>query len=293
MPRPLRLHIPGAIYHVTLRGNHRRDIFFKANDRRILSDLIAEAIERFGARLHAYCFMTNHVHLLIQVADVPLGRLMLHIAGRYARTIQAALPTTGHLFEKRYHPVLVDADQYLLELLRYIHLNPVRAHMATSPDDYPWSSHHAYAGNREESWVTTDFALARFHSQRSEAVHAYRQFVCSHAARSAESPFDHCNPNDCRILGGDDFATRILDKAWRPQSRKTLEEIIDEACTIFAVTPEHLASTSRAALLVKARAWIAHQVVTLRVGSLATVARRFNRDESSLRHGVKKHFGGV
>jgi len=293
MPRPLRLHIPGAIYHVTLRGNHRRDIFFKANDRRILSDLIAEVIERFGARLHAYCFMTNHVHLLIQVADAPLGRLMLHIAGRYARTIQAALPTTGHLFEKRYHPVLVDADEYLLELLRYIHLNPVRARMVASPDDYPWSSHHVYAGNREESWVTTGFALSRFHLQRDKAVHAYRQFIRGQVGQSATSPFDECNPNDRRILGGDDFAARMLGEAWRPCSYKTLEAIIGEACAIFTVTPEHLTSSSRTASLVRARAWVAHQAVTLRVGSLAAVARRFNRDESSLRHGVKQHFGGV
>jgi REP element-mobilizing transposase RayT len=107
MPRPLRLHVPGAMYHVTLRGNHRQNIFFTTEDRRILSELIAEVVTRFGARLHAYCFMTNHIHALIQVADAPLGRLMLRIAGRYARTVQAKLHTTGHLFEKRYYPVLV------------------------------------------------------------------------------------------------------------------------------------------------------------------------------------------
>ncbi|AMN47531.1 hypothetical protein ACG33_10560 [Steroidobacter denitrificans] len=293
MPRRLRLHIPGAFYHVTLRGNHRRDIFFKENDQRILCDLIAEVIERFGARLHAYCFMTNHVHLLIQVADMPLGRLMLHIAGRYARTIQVTLDTTGHLFEKRYHSVLVDADEYLLELLRYIHLNPVRAHMVASPDDYPWSSHHVYAGKREESWVTTDFVLSRFHWQRSQAMHAYRQFIYSHIGQSTTSPLDACNPHDHRILGGDDFAARMLGDAWHPCSHKTLEEIIGEACTIFSIMPEHLVSTSRAASLVKARAWIAYQAITLRVAPLARVARRLNRDESSLRHGVKHHFGGV
>lgn len=87
MPRPLRIHVPGAFYHVTLRGNHRKDIFFCPKDRQILSELIAEVTDRFGARLHAYCYMTNHVHALIQVGDAPLGRLMLRIAGRYARTV--------------------------------------------------------------------------------------------------------------------------------------------------------------------------------------------------------------
>jgi putative transposase len=133
MPRPPRIHVPGAFYHVTLRGNHRQAIFFTAQDRHTLSALIEEVLERFGARLHAYCYMTNHIHALIQVGEAPLGRLMLRIAGRYARLTQKGLHTTGHLFEKRYYPVLVDADEYLLELLRYIHLNPVRARMVDSP----------------------------------------------------------------------------------------------------------------------------------------------------------------
>lgn len=89
MPRPLRLHVPGAMYHVTLRGNHRQNIFFP-KDRQILSDLIAEVTERFGARVHAYCYMTNHLHALIQVGDIPLGRLMLRIGGILARVV--ALP---------------------------------------------------------------------------------------------------------------------------------------------------------------------------------------------------------
>ena len=290
MPRPLRLHVPGALYHVTLRGNHRQDIFFTPRHRELLAELIAEVIARFNARLHAYCFMTNHVHALIQVSEAPLGRLMLRIAGRYARTIQAGLRTTGHLFEKRYYPVLVDADEYLLELLRYIHLNPVRARMVASADDYPWSSHHAYSGRREEPWVTTDFGLSLFHADRQQAVTAYRRFVKE--TRPAASPLAECNPNDARILGSDDFAARMLGDSWRPRSRKTLEEIIDEACTRFAVSIGQLSSTGRSTSLVMARAWIAHQALTLRVASLAAVARRLNRDESSLRHGVRTHFDG-
>src|SRR3954447_17104786 len=140
MPRALRLHVPGAMYHVTLRGNHRQNIFFSPADRQLMSDLFAEVIERFGARVYAYCYMTNHIHALIQVSETPLGRIMLRVAGRYARQTQAKLHTTGHLFEKRYYPVLIDADEYLLELLRYVHLNPVRARMVDAADEYPWSS---------------------------------------------------------------------------------------------------------------------------------------------------------
>lgn len=291
MPRPLRLHVPGAMYHVTLRGNHRQDIFFRARDRKLLSGLIADVTARFEARIHAYCYMTNHIHLLIQVGEAPLGRLMLRIAGQYARTVQARIHTTGHLFEKRYYAVLVDADEYLQQLLRYVHLNPVRARLAATADDYPWSSHHVYAGRREEPWVTTDFALSLFHPDRERAVHAYRLFIDAQIGREAVSPLVECNASDRRVLGSDEFAARVLGPNWRPRSRKTLEEIIGEACAQFAVTPEDLRSSSRAMSHVRARAWIAAQATELRIASIAAVARRLQRDESSLRHGVRRHFG--
>jgi putative transposase len=119
--------------HVTARGNHRQDIFFKHADRQLLDEIMSEALERSGARIHAYCWMTNHVHLLVQVGERPLGRLMQQVGARFARTIQKELRTTGHLFENRYHALLVDVDNYFLELLRYIHLNPVRAHIVSLP----------------------------------------------------------------------------------------------------------------------------------------------------------------
>ena len=291
MPRPLRIHVPGALYHITLRGNHRQDIFFAPADRQRMSNLFAEVLQRFRARLHAYCYMSNHLHALIQVSDVPLGNLILRIAGQYARGTQAHLQTTGHLFEKRYYPVLVDADTYLLELLRYVHLNPVRAGLATSPENYPWSSHHVYVGKRDEPWVTTDFALSMFHSERGRAVSAYQRFV--HAANgnnSASSPLEECNPNDRRILGSDDFARGLLGSTWKRRSQETLEDLIAEACARFGVSALQLGSPGRKKPLVAARAWVAQQALNGRVASIAMVARRFNRDESSLRHALNTHF---
>jgi putative transposase len=287
MPRPLRIHVPGAMYHVTLRGNHRQDIFFSPRDRELLSELIAEVLLRFNARLHAYCFMSNHIHALIQVSETPLGRLMLRIAGRYARAVQASLQTTGHLFEKRYYPVLIDADEYLLELLRYIHLNPVRARVVESPDDYPWSSHHVYVGRRDEPWVTTDFALSMFHSDRARAIVAYRRFVAEEIGQKrSPSPLSECNTNDRRILGSDEFAGRVLGSSWKPRSRKTLEQLVTEACLKFSVSDADLCSSSRRKLLVTARAWIVRESVAGRICSIAAVARRLNRDESTIRHAL-------
>ncbi len=290
MPRPLRLHVRGAFHLVTLRGNHRQDIFFKRGDRDLFTDLLAEMIQRFGARVHAYCLMTNHVHLLIQVGDAPLGRIMLRVASQYARIVQKRFSTTGHLFERRYHAILVDADEYLLELLRYIHLNPVRAHIVRHVDEYPWSSHHAYMGMRTEAWVTTQFALRMFHAECDRAISAYRAFVLQQVGMDSESPLQQCNPNDPRVLGSDDFVGRLLNESWRPRSRVTLAELIAQACQQLDVTAQALQSRSRNRKLTQARAWIAHQATTHRIASIAEVARTFNRNEASLRESVLHHF---
>lgn len=290
MPRSRRLHVPGAFYHVTLRGNHRQKIFFTGRDRLLFEELTAEVLERFTARLHAYCWMTNHVHMLLQVSDTPLGRLMLRIAGRYARTVQRHLGTTGHLFEKRYYPVLIDADEYLLELLRYIHLNPVRARLAPHPSAYPWSSHHAYLGRVTQPWLTTDFALRMFHTERGRAIDAYVRFVDQAIARPCASPLLECNSTDQRILGSDDFAGKLLGADWKPRSRTTLVELIEAACREFSVSEDALRSPSCHRLLTKARAWVAHQAVIQRIASISTVARHFNRSDAALRQGIKHHF---
>lgn len=286
--RKPRLHVPAAFYHLTLRGNHRQDIFYSPADRERLDAIVAEVISRYDARLHAYCWMTNHLHMLIQVGDTPLGRIILRIASRYARDLQTQFHTTGHLFERRYHAVLVDADSYLLELLRYIHLNPVRARMVKTPDDYAWSSHAVYLGGRSAPWVTTEFALSMFHAERAQAVAAYQRFV--HADTAAGSPLQERNPNDSRILGSDEFAARLLGATWRPRSKKTLDMLIDEACGQSGITHDTLRSTSRLRQVTHSRAWIAHQAVTLGIASLSAVARYFGRSESSLRESVKLHF---
>jgi putative transposase len=281
------------MYHVTLRGNHQQDIFFSPADRSRMSDLFAEVIARFDARLHAYCYMTNHLHVLIQVSDVPLGRLILRIAGQYARMTQARLLTTGHLFEKRYHPVLVDTDTYLLELIRYIHLNPVRAGLASHPSAYPWTSHHAYLGQRDEPWVTTDFALSLLAPVRGKAIAAYERFVhLAPGLESARSPLDERNPNDPRILGGDDFARRMLGDEWKPRSQKSLQELVEDACRHFAVSVAQMRSGSREPKLVAARAWVTNEAVQGRVATVSAVARAFNRNESSLRRALRSRFSG-
>ena len=278
------------MYHVTLRGNHQQDIFFTPADRERLNELFSDVLVRQGARMHAYCYMTNHIHALIQVGEKPLGPLILRVASRYARVTQAALATTGHLFERRYYSVLVDADSYFMALLRYIHLNPVVAGLVRIPDEYPWSSHHAYLGLRRETWLTTDFGLAFFGKETNNAVHGYRKFVNDGLeADLGSSPLDEVNHSDNRILGSDDFAQTLLGTTWRPRSRKSLDNLLAEACSRFNVTAEELRSPSRVGRLVIARVWIAIEAQSGRIASLSAVARCLHRDESSLRRAVEAH----
>jgi REP element-mobilizing transposase RayT len=274
------------MYHVTLRGNHRQDIFFTADDRRLLTRIVREIVIDCDAQLHAYCYMTNHVHALLQVSDTPLSRIMLRVAGRYARAVQARLQTTGHLFEKRYHALIVDADEYLLTLLRYIHLNPVRANLAASPDEYPWSSHHAYLGSRPEPWVTTGLALRMFDADRWRAIAAYQAFV---SAMPARSPLLDRNERDPRILGNDAFAQRVLGEGWKPQPGSALQKVIDDACARFGVTAVELQSPSRLTHIARARAWIADEALRARVASISSLASYFNRDASSIRQALLRH----
>jgi putative transposase len=286
MPRSPRIHAPGALYHVTPRGNHRQDIFFTPDDRALLTHIIRDILVDCGARLHAYCYMTNHIHALFQIGDVPLSKIMLLVAGRYARRVQARLETTGHLFEKRYHALLVDADAYLLALLRYIHLNPVRASLVSSPDEYPWSSHHAYLGRSCEPWVTTQFALRMLGSDRERATAAYEALMRSAAEGS---PLDQRNERDPRILGGDAFAQRLLGENWKPRPDAALQRVIDDACVRFGATEIELRSPSRLKNVVRARAWIREQALAAEIASATSLARYFNRDESTIRKATSCH----
>lgn len=284
MSRRPRIHFPGAVYHVTLRGNHRQRIFFQPEDRDLLNEIVAEAIVQHRARVHAYCWMSNHIHLLVQVGQSPLDRIMLRIGSRFARTVQRHLETTGHLFERRYHPILVDADQYLLTVLRYVHRNPVEAGVVASAAEYPWSSHHAYVGARHEPWLTTDFVLSMFHTEYGRAVDAYQKFMDEPPGEWSGSPFERLNSNDRRVLGSDDFIARSLAGSCHSPPRATLDEIVEEACRRFSVTEAELTSSSRRQCVTRVRAWVVQQAIQRQAGTISAVARRLNRDESTVRY---------
>ena len=154
MARKPRIHLPDGLYHVIFRGNGGQDVFLTDADYRRFYLLLQEGTFRFGYRVHAFCLMTNHIHLALQVGEIPLSRSMQNLSFRYTRWLNWREQRTGHLFQGRYKAVLVDGDSYLLELVRYIHLNPVRAGMVTGripmerPPGLPWPGDTPLADNR-------------------------------------------------------------------------------------------------------------------------------------------------
>jgi REP-associated tyrosine transposase len=288
MPRKPRLHVPGGIYHVTLRGNHRQRIFRREADRDRLDEIVQTALARSGARLHAFVWMTNHIHLLVQVGDPPLGSLMQRIGTRFARAMQKKMRTTGHMFERRYHALLVDVDGYFLELLRYIHLNPVRARMVASPEQYPWSSHHDYLAAQPRDWITTEFALRMFSADASRARELYRTFVAERIGAPTEPSLYRGHPKESRILGDDQFLAKLNVPPVRRDPCVTLEQICTQVCREFDVTLGALRSPARKRALTRARALIATRVVDEHVATLSEAARFLHRSVSALSRSVDR-----
>lgn len=289
MARRPRLHIPGGFYHVTLRGNHRQPVFFAETDRDRLDDVVAEAVHRLAARVHAYCWMTNHIHALVQISDVPLGQLILRIASQYARAVQTRLDTTGHLFERRYHAVLVDADAYLMTLVRYIHLNPVRAGLVTDPAAYPWSSHRVYLGLSRRDWVTTGFAFRMLGNQPNHATARYGEIMGSSEPCRWGAGELIPRRDEPQVIGSDAFVAKVKGLECRARSNQRLDDLIRACTERFQVTPESLASANRAPSLGIARAWIGHEALAGRIASICEVARRLGRSESAIRYLMQHH----
>lgn len=180
MTRPLRIEFPGALYHVTARGDRREDIFEDDEDRVLFLETLGDVTRRFKWLCHAYCLMSNHYHLMVGTPDGNLSKGMRHLNGVFTQATNRRHRRTGHLFQGRYKAIVVDGDAYLLELARYIMLNPVRAHMVPTPGIYLWSSYRATVGmTKAPPWLSIDPLLAAFGPSRSSAVGRFTSFVAA------------------------------------------------------------------------------------------------------------------
>jgi putative transposase len=288
MSRPLRIEYEGAWYHVMNRGRRRESIFLDDLDYRIFLRLVRQCAELWRARIAAYCLMPNHYHLLMQTPLGNLARCMRHIDGVYAQTFNRRHDCDGQLFRGRYRSILVDADRYLLHLVRYIHRNPLEAGVSSSLGGYRWSSHGVYvAGGRRGQWLVADRILSQFGSVRSKAVRSYLAFV--RQENSAEIARFYGAKNIRPILGSSDFldwvkrgfySERLHEEV--PESQVLVpssEKIVDLVSARYGIETSEIIGCSKGPGL-EAKAVAMYLVRKLTAQKLRSIAFRF---------GLKRH----
>jgi putative transposase len=259
MPRQARLDTPGALHHIMARGINKADIFEDAEDKSKFLDRLSETVQAGQCSIYAWVFMSNHVHLLFKSGRDGISSVMRKLLTWYAQYYNRRHHRTGHLFENRYKSVLCEEDTYLLALIRYIHLNPIRAGIVKEImelDKYPWSGHQAIIGRVKYLWMDTGYVLAQFGDNRRKALWQYRKFMTEEAGqgqftggglirsmggwsqvlamrrRGQKEEFDE------RILGGGDFVNNILKKIEERELRqlklkragRNIQNIIEEEC---------------------------------------------------------------
>jgi putative transposase len=178
MARPLRLEYPGALYHITSRGNAGARIFKNDKDRQYFLDLLGFVVNRFHWLCHGYCLMDNHYHFIIETPEGNLSKGMRQLNGIYTQKCNWKYEKSGHVFQGRYKAIIVDKESYLLELSRYVVLNPLRAGMVEDPKDWQWSNYLPTIGTKNSpEWLTSNWILGQFHRTRKKAIEAYKRFV--------------------------------------------------------------------------------------------------------------------
>lgn len=236
MPKQPRKTKNEQCHHIVIRGNNRQDIFFDPNDRYRFINLLAEGAKRFSYKIHAYCLMTNHVHLVIETQRYNISKVTHNFHFRYTQYFNKKYERTGHLTEGRYNSWVVDNSRYLITLCKYIHLNPVRAGIVAHPDYYQWSSHHNFLNKKPPNWLDIDLTLKEL--KENCTIPDYITFI-------------NTDPNSYKI----DF--RALEKTWQARKLKvcsdSLEKLTEITCKAFDVTPELLKSPRRGTKLTQAK----------------------------------------
>lgn len=239
MARPLRVEFEGAVYHVTARGNEKRKVFFSRRDYEKFKEYLADAVAKFDVILHGYVLMTNHYHLIIETPRKNLSKIMHHINSSYTTYINVKRKRSGHLFQGRFKSIIVDKDGYLLELSRYIHLNPVRVNMVERPEAYPHSSYGSYTSSTKNNLVTTGTILGMITHKPDDARDKYRSFVESALEGEIGSPLK--NVYGGIILGSVNFIEDVLGKIQDEQLEK--EETANRRSLRAALLPAEVVSS--------------------------------------------------
>jgi REP element-mobilizing transposase RayT len=281
MARPPRLEFPGALYHVTVRGNEKRAVFRDDVDRRQYLDRLAHYRERFRFQLLAYCLMTNHVHLAIRAGVVPLSRVMAGIQSSYAQWFNRRHERVGHLFQGRYKAFLVQEDRYLLALIRYVHLNPVSGGIVTHPSHYRWSSDRSFRTGISPDWLDLDAGLLHLGATRRVAVRRYIDLV---EGPEIQPSYEALRAIDHTVKGEEVFALERFDAAdqLEPLLRGVSEErLIEVVAQSTGLAKEDLAGPQKGGAIAFARCVAAYLGRRFARISTRRLARRLHRDDSS------------
>lgn len=224
MTRPLRIQYPDAWYHIMNRGRNRVQIFRSREDYTKFIELLKDASSLWKVRIAAYCLMSNHYHLLVQTPEANLSRFMRHINGLYTQYFNRTHKSDGQLFRGRYKSIIIDGDSYLLELVRYIHRNPLNAALVKRLEDYSWSSHRAYISKGNEcNWMHKDFVLSVLEENESKRRQAYLDFVKQEVPETLSALYE--KKKLPLLLGAKDFMDDIKQKYSDKTSIKEVSQV--------------------------------------------------------------------
>ncbi len=257
MARKTRIEFAGALYHVIARGNHRNRIFLTPADYEKYISLVKRYKERYDFQLYAYALMSNHLHLLIETSAIPLSHIMQGLQQTYTQFFNWKYGKVGHLFQGRYKAILCQKDVYLLELIRYIHLNPIRADVAKSLATYPWTSYNDYVKDKRDNLIDTDFVLKQFGHDRKTARRYYQQFIRVGLINNHMEFLDEIV--DQRILGTPDFVEEVLQYRNEVRCEKyvpeklELKKILETVCLSKGTMPVMVRSNVKIGEVVSAR----------------------------------------
>ena len=279
MARRPRVFAAGVLYHVIARGNQRQKTFTSDNDYQAYIERLARYRKKYDYKLHAYCLMPNHVHLLLESSEHPLAKLMQGLQQSYSQYFNLKHRKTGHVFEGRYKAILCQKDEYLLQLIRYIHLNPVRAGMVGSPERYRYSGEHAYLQGKATEMIDPAPVLSMLGGKQ-----AYRRFVRDGLSEGHKE--EYYAVLDQRFLGAKGFGERLLKNeprlSGKRPARRSIETVARELAKELKIAVHALRSPDRAWMISKART-IAAYVLVRRLGyRLTDVAAYFRRDMATL-----------
>lgn len=295
MARQTRLHVPQGLYHVLARGNDRQVLFRDAADYREYLARVRAGLLRHGIRCYAYCLMPNHVHLLLEPGVTSVGRFMQGLQGAFAQYLNRRYRRVGHRFQGRFRAILCEKDSYLLELVRYLHLNPVRAGLTRTPESWLWSSHRAYLGSPVEDMPLDRMdILGQFHRDPLKARKAFARFVLEGLGMGHRQEFYEVWEQ--RVLGDQAFAEELLAprrEASELPIRVSVEQILRSVAEELGIPAERISTASRARGPAHARAVVAYLARELAHLPLTAVARAVRRDPVTLSHAVRRLEGAL